>query len=444
MLSDLHEVPANEIKVMKLEIETLRADTTVKDEQLNMLYTIMEHHLGINVQAIYNNLEIQRVVERRAQREKELAEAATQKKKGLVVDTKETLGSSSQPEADVEMIDDESAEVDQAQGFVLVGETTSLSYNFDDVIHLVQVEQRKWKAKEPKVRLLRWKEEEKEEEKIEDEELEDVLYVVDNYEPSWDDFIDKDDDEDQGSTWLIVMPSIQQSLDDFLNDEINEQEEDHHQESSSSSSSGKQHADQVFLTQPTVIYLNAPFEGDMEVPRSRAEMLEELGIDDGKFKFDIDDETPSSPEKEYEFKYAHEADNFSDVKVEDCSDSSEEDTVFYYSGVDETFPTLAEMFKEQNEDEIRRKVTEKISSEGIPRTIPRETLAEERKKQFKVMPKERKLIRPLLYFTRNADLSLGDILSWGYLEDLQISKYSCGGMLKSWCKRRTSSNSIMV
>ncbi|MFS8018050.1 hypothetical protein Hanom_Chr15g01387571 [Helianthus anomalus] len=86
---------------------------------------------------------------------------------------------------------------------------------------------------------------EKEEEKIEDEELEDVLDAVDNYHTSWDDFIDKeDDDDDQGSTGLLIVnPSVQQKIDDFLNDEINEQKEDLHQESSSSS--GKKHADQV-------------------------------------------------------------------------------------------------------------------------------------------------------------------------------------------------------
>ncbi|MFS8006742.1 hypothetical protein Hanom_Chr14g01252751 [Helianthus anomalus] len=66
MLDELHELSANEIKVLKLEIDELRADKVVKDEQLNMLYIVMEHHLGINVQAIYNNLEIQRVEERRA------------------------------------------------------------------------------------------------------------------------------------------------------------------------------------------------------------------------------------------------------------------------------------------------------------------------------------------------------------------------------------------
>ncbi|MFS8033742.1 hypothetical protein Hanom_Chr17g01573171 [Helianthus anomalus] len=66
MLDELHEVSSNEIKVLKLEIEALRADKVVKDEQLNMLYTVMEHHLGIKVQAIYNNLQIQRVEEIRA------------------------------------------------------------------------------------------------------------------------------------------------------------------------------------------------------------------------------------------------------------------------------------------------------------------------------------------------------------------------------------------
>ncbi|MFS8001325.1 hypothetical protein Hanom_Chr13g01189001 [Helianthus anomalus] len=108
-------------------------------------------------------------------------------------------------------------------------------------------------------------------------------------------------------------------------------------------------------------------------------MLEELGLDDGKFKFDIE-EMPLSPEKEYEFKYAQEADKYNDVIVKEGSDSSDAETIFHYGG---------------NEDEVRRKIVEKITTEGVPRTIPRENLVEERKKWFKVMPKERKFIRPL-------------------------------------------------
>ncbi|MFS8002361.1 hypothetical protein Hanom_Chr13g01201211 [Helianthus anomalus] len=36
------------------------------------------------------------------------------------------------------------------------------------------------------------------------------------------------------------------------------------------------------------------------------------------------------------------------------------------------------------------------------------------------MPEERKFKRPLKFFTRHPDQSLGDILSWGYLEDLKV------------------------
>ncbi|MFS8003377.1 hypothetical protein Hanom_Chr13g01213261 [Helianthus anomalus] len=331
MLDDLHEASSNEIKVLKLEIEALRADKAVKDEQLTMLYIVMEHQLGINVQVA----------------EKELAEAATQKKKDLIIETQEVGGSSSQPASnDVEMVDAEvnveveHMEVDQDPSFVLIGDLVSRPYNLNDVIRMVKVEQRKGNVRPADVKLLCYKEEieggkEEEEEKIDEKELDQLFDDIDNYPEG------NDDDEDQGATGLlIVTPSVQQSLDDFLNDEINEQQEDQHQESSSS---GKQQSDQVFLTQPKVIYLNYTFEGEIEVPRTRAEMLEELGFEDGNLKFDIEDEIPSSPEKEYAMKQI----------------------IF-------------------------------------------------------IMLKLRSFKRPLQYFTHHADISLGDIVSWGYLEDLQV------------------------
>ncbi|MFS7929923.1 hypothetical protein Hanom_Chr04g00338111 [Helianthus anomalus] len=358
MLDDLHEASSNENKVLKLEIEALRADKAVKDEQLNMLYIVVEHKLGINVQAIYNDLEIQRVEERRAQREKELAEAATQKNKELVVESQEAGSSSSQPEGDVQIVDaeEEHMEVDPEQSFALVSEALSRPYNLNDIIRMVKVEQRKGKVRAADVKLLCYKEDKEvneEEEEVDDEELKDILDAVDNYDPSWDDY---DDDEDQGATGLLIV---------------------------------------------------------------KAEMLEELGLDDGNLKFDIEDEIPSSSEKDYELKLANEADNFNHVEIEEGSDTSEEDTPYHYSGVDDTFPTFAEMFKSQNEDELRRKVIKKITTEGIPETVPQETLLEGRKNWFKVMPKERKFKRHLQYFTDHPYKSLGDILSWGYLEDLQ-------------------------
>ncbi|XP_021984822.1 protein CROWDED NUCLEI 2-like [Helianthus annuus] len=299
LLSEINEASSNEMKAMKLEMEAMKADKVVKDEQLNMLYTVMESHRNIDVHAAFNNIEVKRAEECRIERERELAQEATQRRKGLVVDTEETLGSSSQPEAggsssqvDVEMVD---AEVDP-KGFVLVEG-------------------------------------------------------------------DDDDDNDQGSSGLLIVnPSVQQKIEDFLNDEINEQEDDQHQEASTS---GKQHVDQ----------------------------------------FDIEDEIPPSPEREYEFKYSQEADKYDEVIVEEASDSSDEETDFHYSGIDETFLSLAEMFKYQKEDEIRRKIVEKITTEGVPKTIPRENLSEERKKWFKVMPKERKYIRPLQYYTHDANVT---------------------------------------
>ncbi|MFS7896152.1 hypothetical protein Hanom_Chr00s004192g01719991 [Helianthus anomalus] len=124
-------------------------------------------------------------------------------------------------------------------------------------------------------------------------------------------------------------------------------------------------------------------------------MLEELGLEDGKFKFNIEDEIPQSHEREFEFRYALEADCYNDVIVEDASGSSDEGTDFHYSGVDETFPSLAEMFKDRNKDEIRRKIVEKISTKGVPKIIPRENIAKERKKWFKETAKDRKSLRAL-------------------------------------------------
>ncbi|MFS7987599.1 hypothetical protein Hanom_Chr11g01024821 [Helianthus anomalus] len=52
MIGELHESSSNESKVLIQEIEALRVDKVVKEEQLNMLYVVMEHKLGINVQAV--------------------------------------------------------------------------------------------------------------------------------------------------------------------------------------------------------------------------------------------------------------------------------------------------------------------------------------------------------------------------------------------------------
>ncbi|MFS7979286.1 hypothetical protein Hanom_Chr10g00925571 [Helianthus anomalus] len=208
------------------------------------------------------------------------------------------------------------------------------------------------------------------------DELKDLFEAFDNYDG------DDDDDNHQGATGLIIVkPYGQHTLDDFLNDELNEQQEDQNQEASSS---GTQHAgEKVYFIFPKVIYLHAEVEGELEENRTRESMLEELGMDDGNLKFDIENEIPPSLEREYSFKFVNEADNFEDVIIEEDSDLSEEDTPFYYTGVDEDFPTLTELFKTHNEDEVRRKLVERISTEGVPETVPQEELLEGRKRWFK-------------------------------------------------------------
>ncbi|MFS8035165.1 hypothetical protein Hanom_Chr17g01589861 [Helianthus anomalus] len=93
----------------------------------------------------------------------------------------------------------------------------------------------------------------------------------------------------------------------------------------------------------------------------------------------------------------NEADNFNEVIIEEV-----------------------QMFLMKIHHEVRRKVVEKIATDGVPETVSKEDLLEERKRWFKVMPKEIKFKRPLQFFTDHPDKSLGDILSWGYLEDLKV------------------------
>ncbi|XP_022019390.1 uncharacterized protein LOC110919431 [Helianthus annuus] len=193
MTGELHETTSNENEVLRKEIEALRADKVVKDEQLNMLYTIIEHKLGFNVQVVFNELEIQRVEARRVEREKQLAEEAKQKKKGVVIDKEEILGSSSQPDPFL----DEGTKDDNPLALVAVSD-------------VVDVTPGEIKLSRRKIIEKRHEEEEKEEE--EDPELKDWFNAIDSYDAN----NDNDDDDDQGATGLlIVKPSNQHTLDDF-------------------------------------------------------------------------------------------------------------------------------------------------------------------------------------------------------------------------------------
>ncbi|MFS7948749.1 hypothetical protein Hanom_Chr06g00563531 [Helianthus anomalus] len=124
MIAELLDTSTNENKVLKLEIEALRADKVVKDEHLNMLYVV------------YNDLEVH-------DREKVLVLEAKQKKKGLFVDSEEILGSSSNPESNildaVEYYDrswDDYKDIDDDQGSTrLLIVKPSVQHSLDDFLN---------------------------------------------------------------------------------------------------------------------------------------------------------------------------------------------------------------------------------------------------------------------------------------------------------------------
>ncbi|MFS7986854.1 hypothetical protein Hanom_Chr11g01015161 [Helianthus anomalus] len=258
VVGNLHTLTANENEVLKKEVEALRADKEIKDEQLNMLYTVIENKLGINVQAVYDEIEIQRVEARMIEKEKRLAEEAAEalkdKKKGLVIDTEEILGSSSQQEhskpddelntsnvettsSDVEMKEAEvkaDVNVEVSLDIVPVGEVKDVPHSEWASLRQIEVEHHILRAKMNKFKVVE-----------EDKEL-DELFGDEDEDEDDDDKEDKDDKDKKDD---------KNDKEDFLNDELNEQlEEDQHLEGSSSRT--KHAIDEVFLTLPKVIYLH--------------------------------------------------------------------------------------------------------------------------------------------------------------------------------------------
>ncbi|XP_022007550.1 histone chaperone ASF1-like [Helianthus annuus] len=287
----------------------------------------MESHFKMDVHVEFNEIEVKRAEERRMERERHLAEEATQKNKGVIDDTQEAGGSSSQPEIggssnqeDIEMVEavdvqeQENIQEQIDQDFMMVGDAENVQEHVDqdfmmvgessepldaeNVLRKVFVFQRKRKARE--MLLLEWKTDQfvlvgnaypvpynvhevaremkvkerrrkakKARGEIVDDDSDVELFGDDDEEneddndendDKPDDHNDKDnkgdDDDDQGASGLLIKdPIVQERINELMNDEINEQEDDVQNEASSL---GKQHADQVFLSNPTIIYLNVP------------------------------------------------------------------------------------------------------------------------------------------------------------------------------------------
>ncbi|KAM0049181.1 hypothetical protein Hdeb2414_s0008g00282891 [Helianthus debilis subsp. tardiflorus] len=208
---------------------------------------------------------------------------------------------------------------------------------------------------------------------------------------------DDDDDAAGGTALRATEGSSEQDVDNIMNDTVNEESGEVSGKGESGKSQIVEHSQQLFLS--------------LDVYR---EMLHEVNPE---FKLDSEEELESfdiNQQPEYSYKYVEEADKYDRVEIEDCTDDEDvaEDTSKY--------PTLMEFFAEENREELRQKVAEAVKDKNFDST-QKEMEIEDRSKWFK-KSHARKFKRPLKYFQRDQNVSLGDIISWGFLQ--QVNAYA--------------------
>ncbi|XP_021985394.1 FK506-binding protein 3-like [Helianthus annuus] len=368
---------------MKKELEDLKARDESKKKQFDMLYAVIEDCLGVNVHAAYDDVEIRRAKARRMERQRLDAECHT------LISTAETVNAE-----DIEAHDAE-AELNAEENpvapdllFTLFGEPKPLIYTREEILKRIEIARRRLEAKKVKVaEIVDDKEDDEDEEDDDFKDIDDYHYDGD------DDDDDNNDDNDQGGAGgaLIVRPTCVDNIDDYLDDERNEEHEAQRQgESTSGSKQAAIH--QVPSKTPKVIYLTHDVEeGELVENWSISDMLDALGLRDENLQFDIEDEIPEGSDEDYVFKHVEDANNFDDVVVEDDSLDSDNDVPPHYEGLDDDFSTFSELFRIHNEDDLRRKVAEKLTTEGPPKVLTKEELRKERKRWFrKPVVEERK------------------------------------------------------
>ncbi|XP_035843913.1 FK506-binding protein 5-like [Helianthus annuus] len=255
-------------------------------------------------------------------------------------------------------------------------------------------------------------------EEDEDDNLKDVADEV--YSVHSDDDDDGNDDDDQGTSGIKVCEaSNEENIDDYLQDDANE-------ESKNAGGEGEHDdAEKVDenVDKGTSLILRLEHdveEGEILHTYTRAEIVKMMVIEESDFNFDFEEELNKfdiNQQPEYQYKYVEEADNYDKVEIEEWSEDDQSENV----NVDtSSFPTLAEFFSQENEDELRRKVAESVKNKSF-QEMSKEEQREERKKWFR-KDTERKFKRPLQYYRSDKDVSLGNIISWGYLP--QVNAYA--------------------
>ncbi|XP_022032360.1 FK506-binding protein 3-like [Helianthus annuus] len=179
---------------------------------------------------------------------------------------------------------------------------------------------------------------------------------------------DNDDDDDQGGMGIkVAEPSSEKTVDDYLNDSVNEETE-------GADGKGEHGDDQNVERVEKLILRIEPHmeEGEHRHTYTLDDIKEMTRMVDPDFKFDFEEELNAfdiNYQPEYEYKYVEDADVYDRVEVEDCTDEENvnEDT--------SQFPTLMEFFTEENRDELRRKVEEILKDknfDGTPKVMRKE------------------------------------------------------------------------
>ncbi|XP_022030948.1 BAG domain-containing protein Samui-like [Helianthus annuus] len=222
---------------------------------------------------------------------------------------------------------------------------------------------------------------------------------------------DDNNDDGQGGTGIkVTEASTEENVDDYLQDDANEEPED-------ATGEGEHVNDQNVDDYEKLILCLEPDveEGEIRHTYTMDDIIKMTHIDESTFKFDFEEELNAfdmNQQPDYQYKYVEEAGNYDKVEVKDCSD---EESV----NVDTSnFPTLVEFFSQENIDELRRKVEECLKNKNFDGTTKDES-REERKKWFRKST-ERKFKLPLKFYKRDREISLGDIISWGFLPQVNV------------------------
>ncbi|XP_022040413.1 FK506-binding protein 5-like [Helianthus annuus] len=358
----------------KLKNKELEAAKAFKDHEFYMLNKVVESMLGTSVEQKFEELQVE---ELRAERQAKIDEQMKDKGKGAE-------GSSAVMQRSIvpSMVVENPEPISAISG--LFEEDTPLDELIGD------------------------SDEEDDDEEDDEEDDEDEKVFSTSSHGS-----DNDDDDAQGGTGVKVSEaSTEKTVDDLMNDSVNEESGGAEGKGESSEAQNVQQAKKLILRLDTYREEGEHFHTyTLETIR---EMMRMVNPD---FKFDFEEELNAfdiNQQPDYEYKYVEDADMYDRVEVEDWTD---DESVNEYTS---QLPTLMEFFTEENRDELRRKVSEILKDKNFDET-PKDMAKEERKKWFKDHH-ERKFKRPLKYYQRDRSISLGDIISWGFLT--QINAYA--------------------